>query len=159
MLANFIGTIVSFCTRRVWIVILLFAVLTAGSLYLTAQRLGVTTDTGEMFAASLPWKQRNAELSRLFPQNDDLMVAIIKADMPEQGRATARELARILRADHKNFRTVRLPDDSPFLENHGLLYLDKPVLGSLLDSIVQHSHFSVHSQQTLRHAASFLPLD
>jgi len=141
MLANFIGTIVSFCTRRAWIVIFLFTLLTAGSLFLTVQRLGVTTDTDEMFAASLPWKQRGAELSRLFPQNDDLMVAIIKADMPEQGRATARELAKILRADHKNFRTVRLPDDSPFLENHGLLFLDKPVLGSLLDSIVAAQPF------------------
>lgn len=118
MLANLIGSIVSFCTRRALVIVALFTVLTAGSLLVTAQRLGVTTDTDEMFAANLPWKQRGAELSRLFPQNDDLMVAIIKADMPEQGRATARELAKILRADHKNFRTVRLPDDSPFLENH-----------------------------------------
>ncbi|WP_122049027.1 MMPL family transporter [Asaia bogorensis] len=141
MLANFIGSIVSFCARRALVIVALFAVLTAGSLVLTAQRLGVTTNTDEMFAASLPWKQRGAELSQLFPQNDDLMVAIIKADMPEQGRATARELARILRADHKNFRTVRLPDDSPFLENHGLLYLDKPVLGTLLDSIVAAQPF------------------
>ncbi|RUT25112.1 RND transporter [Asaia sp. W19] len=141
MLANLIGSIVAFCTRRALVVLALFTLLTAGSLYLTAQRLGVTTDTDEMFASSLPWKKRNAELSQLFPQNDDLMVAIIKADMPEQGRATARELARILKADHKNFRTVRLPDDSPFLQNHGLLYLDKPVLGSLLDAIVAAQPF------------------
>ncbi|GEL02374.1 MMPL family transporter [Swaminathania salitolerans] len=141
MLASSIGRIVALCTRRAWGVVLLFALLTGGSLYLTAQKLGVTTNTDEMFASSLPWKQRNAELTRLFPQNDDLMVAIIKADLPEQGRETARALAKILSRDHRNFRSVRLPDDSPFLQNHGLLYLDKPTLASLLDSIVAAQPF------------------
>ncbi|WP_367160744.1 MMPL family transporter [Kozakia baliensis] len=141
MLASLISRIVTFCAQRAWLVVAIFALLVGGSVLATTTLLGVTTNTDEMFSSKLPWKQRNAELTKLFPQNDNLMVAVIRSDIPEQGRETARQLGRILSVDHKNFQTVRLPDDNPFLQNHGLLYLDKPVLGPLLDNIVAAQPF------------------
>ncbi|AQS88311.1 hypothetical protein AA101099_1730 [Neoasaia chiangmaiensis NBRC 101099] len=141
MLSSLIGRIVTFCARRAWLIIAIFALLGVASVLVSMARLGVTTDTGKMFSADLPWKKRNTELSRLFPQNDDTLVAVIHSDIPEQGRATARQLAQALSADRRHFTIVNLPDDKPFLNNHGLMYLDKPALGDLLDSITAAQPF------------------
>ena len=51
-----------------------YLVLAALAGFASWQRLGVTTDIGVLFDARLPWKQRDAELKRLFPQFADLLV-------------------------------------------------------------------------------------
>ena len=71
---------------------LLGAVLAALAGFASWQRLGVTTDIGVLFDARLPWKQRDAELKRLFPQFADLLVAVVHGDTPEAAEATAAAL-------------------------------------------------------------------
>lgn len=53
-----------------------------------------------MFANTLPWKKRSMELTRLFPQDSNQLVAIIDSRIPEQGRMAARQLAAALGQDH-----------------------------------------------------------
>src|ERR1700726_2127858 len=89
-----------------------------------AGHLGITTETDEMFAASLPWRQRAEMFKKLFPQFQDLLVAVIDAREPEQAEDTAAALAESLAADHEHFLTVRRPDASPFLRKEGLLFLE-----------------------------------
>ena len=127
--------------RRPWPVLLLGLLLAAGSVWLAATRLQVTTDVDGLFAATLPWKQREAELKRLFPQFTDLVVAVVEADAPEMADATAAGLAAALQADPAHFRTVRRPDVSPFFAQEGFLLLDKPVLQSLLDQTIDAQPF------------------
>lgn len=73
--------------------------------------------------ASLSWKQHKAELSRLFPQFTDLLVAVVQGDTPEEAEATATALAERIAADTTHFRGVSRPDASPYLERNGLLFL------------------------------------
>jgi hopanoid biosynthesis associated RND transporter like protein HpnN len=127
--------------RRPWLVMLLGLLLAVGSAWLAAARLQVTTDIDGLFAATLPWKQREAELKRLFPQFDDLLVAVVEADAPEMADATAAGLAAALQADPAHFRTVRRPDASPFFAQEGFLLLDRPVLQSLLDQTIDAQPF------------------
>lgn len=141
MLAAMLRQLVSISARRALIIVLCAVILLAGSLFVTVKKLGVTTDTDEMFARSLAWRQHNDMINRLFPGNDDLMVAVIKARIPEEGQATARALARVLSAQHDKFRFVRLPDDDPYLRQHGLLFLDPTALESLLNNIVAAQPF------------------
>ncbi|GAN54547.1 MMPL family transporter [Tanticharoenia sakaeratensis] len=141
MLASLIGRIVALCSRRFAVTILVFAVLALGSIWGGVAHLGVTTDTGGMFAATLPWKQRNAALTKLFPQNDNTLVAVIRSDIPEEGLATARALTAVLSKDHEHFLSVTNPADDPAITREGLLFLDKPQLQSLLDSTVAAQPF------------------
>ncbi len=127
--------------RRPWLVMLLGLLLAAGSAWLAAARLQVTTDIDGLFAATLPWKQHEAELKRLFPQFKDLLVAVVEADAPEMADATAAGLTAALRADPAHFRTVRRPDASPFFAQEGFLLLDRPVLQSLLDQTIDAQPF------------------
>ena len=132
--------LIRFAARRPVLVIVLAVLLGAASGVLAVTQIRVTTDVDGLFAASLPWKQREAELKRLFPQFEDLLVAVVDADSPEAADATAAGLAAALAAD-PHFRSVRRPDASPYLDREGLLFLDQPVLETLLNQTIDAQPF------------------
>ncbi len=131
---------VLFAARRPLLVVLLCLLLGAACVVLAAKRLDVTTDVDTLFAATLPWKQREAELKRMFPQFNDLMVAVIDGDSPEAADATAAGLLAALSGD-PHFKTVVRPDASPFFDRQGLLFLELDVLGKLLDQTIDAQPF------------------
>src|ERR1019366_604745 len=108
----------------------LLAVLACG---VAATRLGVSTDTDQMFSETLPWRRNAIEMNKDFPQFHDLLVAVIDAKEPEQADTTADALAEALSLDQVHFRSVRRPDTSPYFENNGLLFLDLPQLTAIMD--------------------------
>ena len=131
---------VLFAVRRPAVVLLAALLLAIGCITLAATRLQVTTDVDGLFAASLPWKQRETELKRMFPQFNDLIVALIDADSPEAADATAAGLQQALATD-PHFTSVRRPDASPFFDTEGLLFLDTKVLSGLLDQTIDAQPF------------------
>ena len=135
-----LASLVALSVRRAPAVLFLGAVLAVLSAAL-ATRLSVTTDIGGLFNASLPWKQREAELKRLFPQRQDLLVAVVDASVPEAAEATAARLAAALARDGAHFQLVRRPDASPFLDQNGLLFLDTPALSAVLDQTIDAQPF------------------
>ncbi|WP_428377886.1 MMPL family transporter [Lichenicoccus sp.] len=141
MLRAPLGRLVAFCSRRALLVVVLATVLAAGALLVTRARLGVSTDTGNLFSASLPWKQRANVLKRDFPQNEDLLVAVIRADIPEEGQETARQLAAVLAAQTARFKSVRRPDADPYLARNALLFLAPKPLEALLNATIDAQPF------------------
>ena len=129
------------CVRHSTRVLCCAVVLAAVSLAAAAALLGVTTDTAALFSADLPWRQRGLELERGFPQNENLLVAVVDAPTPEEAEATAASLAAVLAPDTVHFKEVRRPDASPFLMRNGLLFLDKAQLGAVLDQTVDAQPF------------------
>jgi hypothetical protein len=125
--------LVALCVRNRLVVVLLALLIAAASIFATAHFLGVTTDTGTMFSANLPWKQRSAELARLFPQNDKLIVAVIDGKIPEEAEATASALAQALRRDHTHFTMVSQPDALPYFSKNAFLLISQTDLEDLLD--------------------------
>ncbi len=103
------------CRRHAWLVVLASVLLAALSGIYAAHHLGVSTNTDEMFAASLPWRQRaDRATTATSRSSSDLLVAVIDAQEPEEADATAAELAEALAADHAHFLSVRRPDASPY---------------------------------------------
>jgi hopanoid biosynthesis associated RND transporter like protein HpnN len=133
--------LVDFCRRNALFVVFAGLILVIFSGWFASGHLGITTDTDEMFAASLPWRQRAETLKKLFPQFQDLLVAVIDAKQPEEAEATAASLAKALGDDHQHFLSVRRPDASPFLDQEGLLYLDTPQLESLTERMIDAQPF------------------
>jgi len=134
-------TLVAACARHRIKIVLLALLLAASSLAVTRQWLGVTTDTGGMFSASLPWKQRSAALAQLFPQNDKLIVAVIDATIPEEAEATASGLAEALQANPTHFSSVRRPDALPYLQKTAFLLVPPAELQDVLDRITDAQPF------------------
>jgi hypothetical protein len=115
--------------------------LTSAGVWTIYTGLGVTTDTGSLFSASLPWKQRQAELRAAFPQGEELLVVVVDAAIPEEADSTANALVDALRGDTRHFILVRRPDTSPYLERNALLFLDVDQLGELLDKTIDAQPF------------------
>ncbi len=138
---SFLASVVSLSARRATVVLLVGAVLAASSGWLAATRLSVTTDIATLFNADLPWKQREAELKRLFPQHEGLLVAVVDASTPEAADATAAGLAAALTDDPAHFYFVRRPDASAFFDRNGLLFLDRPALSALLEQTIDAQPF------------------
>jgi hopanoid biosynthesis associated RND transporter like protein HpnN len=133
--------VVAFCARHRLGVILFYLVLAAASLLATRAFLGVNTDTGKMFSDSLPWKQRSSAIDRAFPQNDDLLVAVIDARIPEEADVTAEALAARLAQDHAHFTDVRIPGAGAYMRQNAFMFLDKKQLGTLLEQTVDAEPF------------------
>lgn len=133
--------VVDRCRRNALLVILTGTALALFAGWYAAGHLGITTDTDQMFAASLPWRQRAEMFKRDFPQFQDLLVAVIDGKEPEQAEDTAAALAEALETDHAHFLTVRRPDSSPFLKKEGLLFLETKQLESLIDRMIDAQPF------------------
>src|SRR3954454_13104014 len=141
MLIRLLVGLVDFSRRHALSVMLAGILLAAFSGWFAATYLGVSTDTDQMFAESLPWRQRAMEMSKNFPQFQNLLVAVVDARVPEEADATANELVRRLKADSSDFPSVRRPDSNPFLEKEGLLFLPAQDLSALMDQTIDAQPF------------------
>ena len=117
---------------------LLLAMLACG---VAALRLGVSTDTDQMFSDTLPWRRNAIQLAKDFPQFRGLLVAVIDAKEPEQADSTAAALADALSRDQTHFQSVRRPDASPYFDKNGLLFLDIKQLTGIMDRTIDAQPF------------------
>ncbi len=140
-IAAFLASLVARCSRHAALVVLAGVLLGALAAGLAVTLLGVSTDTDALFAASLPWRQRAMALDRDFPQDRDLLVAVIDGRIPEEAEATAAALASAAQADTAHFRTVRRPDSSPYFDTNGLMFLTVAELGPLMDRTIDAQPF------------------
>ncbi|MBI3276085.1 MAG: hopanoid biosynthesis-associated RND transporter HpnN, partial [Methylocystis sp.] len=115
--------LVAFCYRWPWAILAVTLTLAAGGVYLTASRFAIDTDTAHLFSPQVPWRRNEAELYRAFPQLDDVMVAVIDANTPEQADDAAGRLQKALAGKPLMSRIWR-PDDNDFFRTNGLLFLD-----------------------------------
>lgn len=136
-----IGHVVAFAQRRAGPVVVAALLAAVGAIWFAAGHLGITTDIALLFSPDLPYRQRAVMLERAFPQFQDLLVAVIDAELPEQADATAAALASALAADTTHFRTIRRPDALPWLHREGLLFLAPDRLADLLDRTVDAQPF------------------
>ncbi len=141
MLTSLLVGLADFSRRNALAIVLSCVVLAAFSTWMATHGLGISTDTDQMFAKTLPWRQRAIQYNRNFPQFSDLLVAVVDARIPEEADATAAALAEKLSADHAHFISVRRPDASPYLQKEGLLLLDTKQLSDLMDRTIDAQPF------------------
>jgi len=139
--STLLARLVQLCAQARLKVIVVALLLAGACAFASVSLLGVSTDTGKLFAASLPWKQRAADLAKLFPQNDKLIVAVVSADIPEEADAVAAALAARLRSDHAHFTHVRRPDALPYLQKNAFLLISAAQLESVLDETIDAQPF------------------
>ncbi len=141
MLSRLLAALAEGSRRHAALVLAAATLIAVLSGWLAFARLGVTTDTDELFAASLPWRQRELAFARAFPQFNDLLVVVVDAATPEQADQTAADLAQALSHDTIHLSSVRRPDASPYLDTNGLLFLDEKPLGELMDRTIDAQPF------------------
>jgi hopanoid biosynthesis associated RND transporter like protein HpnN len=128
--------LVQLCRRYALAVVLVFFALAGLGVWVAAQRLSVDTNTDNLFASTLPWRQHAAAFDREFPQFNNVLAVVVRGATPEESDETAAALAKALAADKKHFIDVTRPDADPFYRQEGLLLLGPEDLSKMLGSLM-----------------------
>src|SRR5665213_1535345 len=137
----FIGRVVEWSRRHARVLVVLLLALTAVAAVDAASRITIDTDLDNLISHDTPWRQREADMDRAFPQNANLMVVVIDADTPDQSEDAALALAAKLRAQPELFHNVRLPELNDFFRRNGLLFLSKDEVQSYADQMIAAQPF------------------
>lgn len=142
MLARLIIHLVDFARRRALGVIAISLLLAVLAGILAATRLGIDTDTNRLISADLPWRQREAEIDRHFPQFTDLIAVVVDGATPDVAEEATEALARRLRRDTPAlFKSVHRPDGDPFFRHNGLLFLPLEDVTQIAEQTIEAQGF------------------
>jgi hopanoid biosynthesis associated RND transporter like protein HpnN len=124
-------------SRHPALVLLAVLVLVAASLIYSAMSLRINTDTTDMIAADVPFRQNHLALKRAFPAFKETIVAVIDGENAEASEEAAKALASAMIAEESLFDHVDVVGSNAFFERHGLLYLDLDELAALSDNLAE----------------------
>jgi hopanoid biosynthesis associated RND transporter like protein HpnN len=98
--------------------------------------LAVDTDIERMLPGNVAWRQNERALDEAFPQNNNLLVAVIDGRTPDLADQVAGELAEKMRDEPQLFTYVRQPDGGPFFDRNGLLFLTTEELEKVSQQLI-----------------------
>jgi hypothetical protein len=124
MLSSAIIRVVDFCARHPLRVFILGILLAATAAAFDVTHFSITTDTENLIAGDLPWRQRQAEFAKAFPQKEILVV--VTAPTPEASEQATDALEKELAKRADLFRSVVQPDGGKFFQRNGLLFEPLP---------------------------------
>jgi len=136
VIAAIVARIVEFARRNAVLVMIACLVLAAAAAVYAAGHLAVDTDIERMLPSNVAWRQNERALDEAFPQNNNLLVAVIDARTPDLAEQAAAELANKMRAEPQLFTHVRQPDGGPFFDRNGLLYLSPEELDKVAQQLI-----------------------
>jgi hopanoid biosynthesis associated RND transporter like protein HpnN len=102
-----------------------------------AMHFNIDADTNKLISPDLPWRQREAQFEKAFPQNVDLIAVVIDAkDAPGQAEDAAATLADWAGSHPELFKTVRRPEGGEFFTRNGLLFLPTEEVQKVADQLI-----------------------
>ena len=78
MLESVIVRVVSFCTRYSFAVVIIALVLGLGSAVYSVRHFAIDTDISGLLSPDLPWRKREADYKKAFPQEVESILAVIE---------------------------------------------------------------------------------
>ena len=136
-----------FIENYYWLVLLLFTVLTLGSLHYAYNHLGVNSDTSEMFDESLPFRKEKNRYNELFPLNRANITIVLESSNPDKLDGLSKAFADSLKAYEQLFTDIYIPGSGPYFKRNQLLFVPEKQLDSLSVQLRQAAQFfSVLSQ-------------
>ncbi len=102
-----------------------------------ATHLGIDAQTENLIDPTLPWRQSEAEIRRLFPQHEGALAIVIDGATPETADDAAARLAARLAERPDRFTAVSRPDALEFFRRNGLLFLPADQVEHLTDSLAK----------------------
>lgn len=136
MLIRIIVALVKASTRAAVAVVLVCLIGAVLCGIYAGRHLSIDTDTGNLISPDLPWRKREAEFDRAFPQNVDLLAVVVDGATPGQAEDAAASLAKWAGARPELFKTVRRPDGGEFFMRNGLLFLSVKEVQDVADQLI-----------------------
>lgn len=137
MLSRILSATVDWCWRHSRLVVALSLLITAGLGAYAGTHLALDTDESKMLSPNLPFRQAERTYDKAFPQNADLLVAVIDGPTSAEAENAVNRLRDRLAGRDDLFHSVRRPPEDVFFRSHGLLYLSSDELTELSDRLIQ----------------------
>lgn len=138
---RFAERLVAWAVANAKLVILLALIVTVAAGAYAARTLKMDTNTANMIAPTLSWKQEMARINAAFPQNSGLLVVVIDGDNADVAEGAAAALFAGMAARTDLFDTVRRGDGGPFYDRYGMMLLPQKDLEQISRSIIQAQPF------------------
>jgi uncharacterized protein len=123
MLSLLVARIVAFCTRHVWPIILVGAILAGVCGTYAGRHFTINADVTKLISPDLPWRQRELAYESVFTHGTELIVAVVDAPTPELANAAASALVDRLSPDKQLFNAVESVGTSEFFARNRFLFL------------------------------------
>jgi hopanoid biosynthesis associated RND transporter like protein HpnN len=136
VIAAIVARIVEFARHRAAIVMAVCLILAVAAAVYAGGHLAVDTDIERMLPGNVAWRQNERALDEAFPQNNNLLVAVIDGRTPDLADQVAGELAEKMRDEPQLFTYVRQPDGGPFFDRNGLLFLTTEELEKVSQQLI-----------------------
>ena len=136
MIARLVAAVVDFAQRNAASVAFAVLALALASGWYAATHLTIDTDLEHLLPINVGWRQDERALDRAFPDNNNLLVAVIDGQTADLADTAARRLSERMRAEPQFFRYVREPDGGPFFDKNGLLFLSPAKLQKVSDELI-----------------------
>ncbi len=117
-------------------VIAIWSVLALIGCGLAVSLLGINTDTSDMIDANAPYRQDQIAYETVFPQADNEILVLIRADSPDAVDLFTENLSRSL-SDTQDVNSIFNPELDPFFQRNGLLFLDTEELETTLTQLTE----------------------
>jgi len=114
--------VVGHCARHPWPVIFVAAAFGAIAGIYAVRHIAIDTDTSKLIAPNLPWRQREIDFAKAFPQRVAVIAVVVDAPTPDLAEQVTTDLTRQLSGNKESFLAVRRPDGGPFFNRVGLLF-------------------------------------
>jgi len=131
-----LAVVVELSRRYAGLLVLIALALSVLGGVFTARHISFDTDLNKLIAANLPWRQREAEMDRAFPQDNDLLAIVIDAKTPDLASDAADAMTSRLAAMPTLFKEVREPEGGPFFQREGILFLPTAEVQSFSDQLI-----------------------
>ena len=160
MLTTIVARIVAACCRHAVLVLFIAFAATAASTYYAVTHFAINTDSSKLISTKLPWRQREAEYNKAFPQNNDLILAVIDGQTPERAQQATAALQDKLAPETDHFEFVRLPGEEAFYGREALLFQSLDQVQQTADRLGQATPLlsTLAYDPTLRGVASAMQL-
>ena len=133
MMNSAIVRIVDLCARYRWAVIAVGTLLMIGASIFDATKFSINTDVESLISQTLPWHQRQLQLSAAFPQQ--AVSVVVQAPTAENAERATNELTQTLAKNTKLFPLVGQPESGGFFERNGLLFASPSEIKQTTDGL------------------------
>jgi hopanoid biosynthesis associated RND transporter like protein HpnN len=137
MLNIVIARIVEFCTRHIWPIILVAALLAAASGTYAARHFSINADVTKLISSDLPWRQRELAYESVFTHGTEIIVAVVDAPTPELATAATKALVDRLTPNTELFHSVQSVATGEFFVRNRFLFLPTEEVNGLTGRLSQ----------------------
>ena len=125
MLKRIIVALVNFCTRHPWPVLVAGIVLGGLATTYTVRNFAINSDVSKLISADVPFRQREIEFEKHFPQRYDSILIVVEGKTPERTKEATADLLQRLQGRQALLKNIRVLGGEAFYEQNGLLFLPK----------------------------------